>query len=66
MGWKIRPDCVIEGCDSEQAVGRQWCRDHDPDRCQAAVSITTHSHTQDRCRNRAKPGHRFCKTHLKG
>jgi hypothetical protein len=64
MSWKIRSDCTLEGCEAEQAVGRRWCRDHDPERCGRTLSILTHSQTADRCRNRAKPGHAYCKIHL--
>ena len=56
MGWKIRPDCLVEGCESERAVGRQWCRNCDPERCVHSDSIT-------RCRNRSAPGHHLCKMH---
>ncbi len=63
MNWKIRPDCTEKGCTSEQAVGRDWCRDHDPERCQATVSPNTHTHGNERCRNRAWKGLDFCKKH---
>ena len=65
MGWKIRPDCVVEGCDAEQGVGRQWCRDHDPERCAASLSDNTIPIDEGdrRCRNRALRGSLYCKRH---
>lgn len=65
MGWKIRPDCILDGCEAEQSVGRQWCRDHDPDRCHASVSEGTTPIDEDdrRCRNRAAKGSLYCKRH---
>ena len=55
MGWKVRPDCLVEGCAWERAVGRQWCRNCDPERC-------VHSDSTQ-CRNRSAPGHHLCQVH---
>lgn len=70
MGWKIRPDCVVEGCDSETArSGTQYCRDHDPRRCQATVSEATYKSgglsEERRCRATAAKGNTLCKRHLR-
>ena len=63
--WRTRPDCAESGCEIEVAKGSDWCRDHDPDRCTAALSGKTRRSEDRRCRTRARPGKSLCTRHAR-
>ena len=59
--WRTRPDCAEPGCEIEQAYGRDYCRDHDPDLCTA--ELAARGQRSGRCRNRKARGLEVCRWH---